>query len=240
MSVLPQSRQDQIAFCETHADVWQTNAAGLGVSVLTVTAMKTQMQAARNALIAAEQARDAAKAKTLSFYSATATMRDTAAGLIRAIKTFAESKPTQAERDAVYALAEFSPPAPPTPATAPGKPENISITLQPSGAVTVTWTAENAAVSSGAFFNVTRKLPGSAVGFVPFTTAAGTTSAGRTMSFTDATIPASAAADGVQYIIQGQRGLLAGEPSDVVLVQFGVDGTGGGFTLLNSGAKMAA
>ena len=57
------------------------------------------------------------------------------------------------------------------------------------------------------------------------------------MTFTDATVPTSAAGQGAQYIIQGQRGTLLGEPSDAVVVQFGVDG-GGGFA--NAMLKMAA
>lgn len=242
MAVLPENRADQISFCEAHADGWQSNAAGLGIQVTTVTLMKTQAQAARNALVAAEQARDAAKAKTSSYYSATSTMRDTAADLIRTIKNFAESKPTEAERQAVYDLAAFSPPAPPTPQQAPGKPTDIGITLQPSGAVTVTWTAENSAASSGGFFNITRRLPGQSA-FVPFTGAIGSTNLSRTMSFTDFTIPASAASDGVEYIITGQRGQKIGESSEIVLVQFGVDGTGGagGLSVMSGpGMKMAA
>jgi hypothetical protein len=55
------------------------------------------------------------------------------------------------------------------------------------------------------------------------------------MSFTDETIPTSAAAAGAQYIIQGQRGTLTGEPSDAVTVQFGV---GEGVTV--SGLALAA
>ena len=46
------------------------------------------------------------------------------------------------------------------------------------------------------------------------------------MTFTDSSIPTSAAAAGAQYIIQGQRGTKIGEASDALTVQFGVDGSG--------------
>jgi hypothetical protein len=43
----------------------------------------------------------------------------------------------------------------------------------------------------------------------------------------------------VQYIVQGRRGTLGGLPSDALIVQFGVDGTG--FTVVGETAlRMAA
>ncbi|CAN5866173.1 hypothetical protein BH11PLA1_BH11PLA1_10320 [soil metagenome] len=63
--------------------------------------------------------------------------------------------------------------------------------------------------------------------------------AGRRPFFTDATIPASAAADGSQYIVQGFRGTRAGMPSDAMVVQFGFGGSGA-FVSSANGLKMAA
>jgi hypothetical protein len=55
-------------------------------------------------------------------------------------------------------------------------------------------------------------------------------------SFTDATVPASAASQGAQYIVQGFRGTRVGDASDAVVVQFGVDGDG----FATAALKMAA
>jgi hypothetical protein len=118
------------------------------------------------------------------------------------------------------------------------------VTLESSGAVTLSWEATDAAASSGAFYNISRKLPGQSA-FTPLGGTSGSTSESRRMSFTDATVPTSAAGAGAQYIIQGQRGTLAGIASDAVVVQFGVDG-GPGFTIVSgeaatgNGLKVAA
>lgn len=57
--------------------------------------------------------------------------------------------------------------------------------------------------------------------------ATGTTVESRGGMFTDATVPASAASVGAQYIVQGFRGTRMGQASDAVTVQFGVDDKGG-------------
>src|SRR5207253_1893528 len=116
-------------------------------------------------------------------------------------KAFAENQTNPAT---VYALAQIAPPAPPTPMPAPGRPTDIVVSLEPTGAVTLTWSAVEAAASSGAFFTIARRLPGQN-GFSSIGGAPGSTSESRRMSFTDTTIPTSAAGTGAQYIIQGQR-----------------------------------
>jgi hypothetical protein len=225
MPVLPSNRVDQIQFCENHYPAWEGSPASIGLLPGTVAAFKALTTAARESYNESQAARDASKAATGTFYSKTGLMRDDAADLIRQIKAYAESRPTEAERDAVYAKAQIERAAPPTPMTAPGKPTDININLEPSGAVTITWSAENASAGTGGFFNITRKLPGQntfgLVGGSP-----GTTTEARTMTFTDYSIPTSAAGQGAQYIIQGRRGQLMGEASDPFVVQFGVDGAG--------------
>jgi hypothetical protein len=88
--------------------------------------------------------------------------------------------------------------------------------------------AANASASSGGFFTISRKLPGAAA-FSVLGSTPGTTAESRRMTFTDITIPTSAAGQGAQYIIQGFRGTRGGPPSDAVVVQFGV-GEGGAVT----------
>jgi hypothetical protein len=100
--------------------------------------------------------------------------------------------------------------------------------------------ASDSAASSGAFFSVSRKLPGQS-SFTSIGGAPGSTNeaGGRRCSFTDFTVPASAASQGAQYIVQGFRGTRFGEASDAVIVQFGIDAGGGG-AFTSASLKMAA
>ncbi|MBX3386883.1 MAG: hypothetical protein KF768_09955 [Phycisphaeraceae bacterium] len=238
MSVLPTTRLSQIQFCEDHLPVWSAApAAAIGLTSAQITALSELTEAARAAYNAAQAARQAGKTATMVYTSATAQMRTLAGDMVSQIKAFAD---LSGDATSVYEKAQIPPPAAPTPATAPGKPTDFSVVLQPTGAVTLRWNAENSAASSGGFFNVLRKLPGQA-GFSPIGGAPGSTAQSRTMSFTDTTVPTSAAGQGAQYIVQGQRGTLLGLPSDAITVQFGVDGTGTFSVGSQTGAlKMAA
>lgn len=242
MSILPPNRQDQVIFCENHWPIWDLAPADIGTSAAAVSGLKNATEAARKSFNEAQVARQASKSATQRFYADCAEMRSQAAVIIAAIKAYAEQ---QADPQTVYDAAQIDPPAPPTPATAPGVPNMISVTLEPSGAITLSWDCQNASASSGGFFNILRKLPGQA-GFVPIGGAPGSTAqaGGRRMSFTDFTVPTSAAGAGAQYIIQGRRGTLIGQASEAITVQFGTDGAGGGgaFTIngVSQPMKMAA
>ena len=235
MSVLPESRTDLLQFCEAHASLWAANATGLGINAAKANAFKTTVTAARQAYDDAEKAREAAKAATALSNGQLGLMRTAAAGLIRDIKTYAEQ---QANPTPIYALAQIPAPAQPSPLPLPGKPTDILVTLLATGAVQISWDAENAAASSGVFFNIYRKLPG-ANAWVSLGGTSGTTSTSRRMTFTDATVPTSAAAAGVQYVMQGQRGTAQGLLSDAITVQFGTD-TPGGLSVMNANAKKLA
>ncbi|XVJ60188.1 MAG: hypothetical protein HEQ23_12640 [Tepidisphaera sp.] len=231
MSIIPDKKVEQVQFCESHWPIWTTNAVAIGLTAAQTLAFKNFTTAARSAFDAAQNAKQAYKAAVTAQDAALRLAVGNAADLIRVIKSFAE---LTANPDAVYSLAQIPPPATPVPASAPGKPTNIGITLLPTGAITLAWDADNATASTGGFFSVLRKLPGQAA-FTTLGGAPGSTAETRRMSFTDETIPTSAAASGAQYIIQGQRGTLTGEPSDAVTVQFGV---GEGVTV--SGLSLAA
>ncbi len=241
MAVLPPTILEQIEFCEAHLPVWNEVATSIGLTAAQLTAFSPKVTNARGAYNAAIAAREAAKAATVDMKADATLMRQNASDLIRAIKNYAEN---QANPDAVYSLAQIPPPSGPTPLPAPGRPTNIEVTLQPNGSVTLSWDAVNAAASSGAFYNIYRKLPGQTA-FTGIGGTPGATTQSRRMSFTDATIPTSAAGSGAQYIMQGQRGTLVGDPCDAVVVQFGIDG-GGGMVIANVGGatnaklKMAA
>lgn len=223
MSVLPDTVIGQIEFCEAHWPLWNAAPTTIGLTGPQVVGLKTATEAARLAFNNAIVARQASKAATTTQNANAGTMRGVAADLIRQIKAYAE---LQSNPASVYAAAQIPEPAAPTPAAAPGKPTDFGVVLNSDGSITLSWNSTNSAASTGAFFTVSRKLPGqgafSGVGGAP-----GTTSENRRAFFIDTTIPTSAASQGAQYIVQGFRGTRVGEASDAVVVQFGVDGGGG-------------
>lgn len=223
MSILPNGTSELIDFCEVHVPVWQAAPTTIGLTAPQVADLATATVNARMSFVAAQAARDASKAATVTQNSNAKDMRLIAADLVRQIKAFAEAQPSP---NAVYAAAQISPPSPPSPMPAPGKPVDFAINLEPDGSVTLTWNADNAAASGGAFFTVARKLPGQST-FTGIGGTSGSTTESRRMRFTDSTVPASAASAGAQYIVQGFRGTRAGTPSDTLLVQFGLDGGSG-------------
>lgn len=232
MAVLPETTIEQIQFCETHYPVWEVAPTTIGLTAGQVAALKTKTISARDSYNNAQAARDASKAATTTLNTQAGLMREDVRELISLIKSYADS---QAVPGTVYAAAQIPEPLPPSPLPAPGVATNFVVTLLASGAVSLSWDASNAAASSGAFYNVYRKLPG-ATGFTPIGGAPGTTSASRRMSFTDFAIPTSAAGAGVQYVIQGQRGTLMGTSSEAITVQFGTDG--GSFTFAGATTNM--
>lgn len=232
--MLPPTKIEQIQFCEAHTPVWSTTPAAIGLTAAQVTALFNATEDARKSYNDAISARDASKAATTSSNADAAIMRDKAADLIRQIKAYAQ---LQANPAAVYAAAQIPPPAAPTPLPAPGVATNIIITLESTGAVTLSWEATNAAASSGAFYSISRKLPGQAA-FIGIGGAPGSTSESRRMSFTDATVPTSAAGAGVSYIIQGQRGSQLGTASEAIVVHFGSSGATGTANVTGAGATL--
>jgi hypothetical protein len=225
MGVLPETVIEQIEFCEAHWPVWTPAPTAIGLTAPLVAGLKTATEAARSSYNLAQAARAASKSATITQNSNAALMRGQVADLIRQIKAFAE---LQANPNTVYAAAQIPAPTPPTPLPAPGVPSNFQTILEPDGSITLSWDAANASASTGTFFTISRKLPGQ-TSFVGVGGAPGITTESRRASFTDSTVPASAAAAGAQYIVQGFRGTRSGEPSDAVTVQFGL-GEGGAFT----------
>lgn len=220
MSVLPRRNIDLIDFCVSRITNWTTNAEQIGIEASQVQALNALVTQAGNALDAAVKARNGARSATVTLEDSMGELRRSAATIVRQIKAFADA---QSNPQVVFALAQINPPAPPSPVPPPGKPEDFLITLNSDGSVTLSWTGQGSAASSGTFYTIYRRLPGQA-GYVSVGGSPGTTTERRRASFTDATIPASAASAGVHYIIQGFRGTRAGTASDALVVQFGADG----------------
>ncbi|CAG0991434.1 hypothetical protein PHYC_02320 [Phycisphaerales bacterium] len=214
MRVIPKTAVGQIDFVNSHLPAWSAEPGAIGLSPAEIVRLQERLDAARDLQLAAAQARDAARAATLAFNEAAERLREDAARAVAKIKAAAMGD------ENVYAAAMIPVPAAGAPAQPPGPPADIAVTLEPDGSVTLSWTAADAAASTGAFFRVSRRLPGQST-FVGVGAAAGATGESRRATFTDTAIPSSAAAGGVQYIIQGFRGGRAGEASSAVTVQFG-------------------
>ncbi len=223
-TVIPSKVLEQIEFCESHLPVWTSApAASIGLTAAQITSLTTLTTQTRAAYNAALAARNASKAATNTLNTSAAGMRELASDLVKTIKAFADLQPVPG---AVYSLAQIPQPAPATPAPPPGKPTDFQVVLEPGGAITLSWSGEYSAASSGSFYNVFRRLPDQS-GYVHMGGTSGSTLQNRRMSFTDASVPTSAAAEGVKYIVQGQRGTNVGLASDVIAVEFGVEGGGG-------------
>lgn len=235
MAVLPEKDFDLINFCLQHQNIWALDPEGVGLDTTQVSLLKNYALTAQASYDAASNAREASKSATVVLRNDVSTMREYVADLVRTIKAYAEN---QSNPSAVYAQAQIPPPASPTPAPLPGRPENFSVVLNSDGSVTLSWDAINAAASGGVYFAVSRKLPGQS-SFTQIGGAAGITTENRRAFFTDASIPVAAAAQGAQYIVQGFRGTRGGPTSDAIVVQFGVDGVGA-FTVGGASLKIAA
>lgn len=220
MAVLPTNQVDALTFCESHWPIWNSSPTSVGLTSGNVGLFKTATETARTDYDAAQAARLASKAATNTLASSISDMRSQASELIAQIKAFAD---LQANPSAIYSLAQIPQPAAPVPLPAPGKPTDFSVGLESDGSVTLSWDATNSSASTGAFFTISRKLPGQ-TSFTGIGGAPGTTSENRRSSFTDSSVPATAASNGAQYIVQGFRGTRFGTPSDAIIVQFGTDG----------------
>lgn len=218
MAVLPKTINEQLEFSESHVSAWEEHAAQLGLNESRVALFSEQIAATRAAYDAAMAARAAAEAATTRLHGEAAALAAQAALLIRTIKTTAAASDEPAD---ILALGRIPDRAAPSPRTAPGKATNITIDLVGDGSVRLAWTARNASASSGAFFDVLRKLPGERT-FTSIGACEGTTARTRTITFIDDTLPAAAAAQGAAYIIVPRRGASKGEMSEAIVLQVGV------------------
>ncbi len=149
---LPQSPKiDALEWIENHVDVWASVAAPIGLTVEQVSEATAKAVAARNAYEAAEAARQASKAATLTWNNALFDARDSAQGLVSIIKGFAD----HTGNEDVYAIAQISPPAPPSPTPAPVTPRSLTIALSNMGVVNLAW---EGTLANRTFYEVQRSF----------------------------------------------------------------------------------
>ncbi len=221
MGVVPDSRLGKIEFYEAHIAPWTTNAAAVGLTPASVTALGTLTTQARAAFNAAEAARQAAKAATQNFYDKVRAMHSgPGAGqdMIDTIRVYAETK----NDPNVYNLAQIPPPATPGVTPPPGTPFEFTVGLLQNGALELKWKCNNPSGTQGTIYEVKRAIGGGAGGpqFV-FVGATGV------KLFTDDTLPNGSAP--VTYQITAVRSTQRGKPAQFT-VNFGIGG-GGGFAI---------
>jgi hypothetical protein len=206
MSVLPESRRDQIIWFQNRLALWATHAAEIGLGDAQVSDLSGLVTAATTALEQAEIARDTARSRTADFHSATDVMRTTGAALIKTIKAFAAAS----EDSKVYTLANIPEPASPTPAPPPEAPSAVFTTVNNDGSVTLKWMFKNNA-SSPVSFQIFRKIEGQTTYSLVASTAL--------KSHTDTAI--TPGTPSISYMVRAIRGKSAGQDSEPVTVYFG-------------------
>lgn len=216
MSIVPSTNIGSIEFYEEVLPLWETNFAEIGLLVGDVSAVTTLVEAARAAYDAQQTALAASKLATQNANEAVRAMKALGSIDIAKIKTYADST----NNVGVYTLAGLPIPASPSTMGPPGLCTNLSVTILPTGALTLKWKCVNPAGASGTSYEVARRV-GSTGSFVTIG------SGGGNKTFIDDTLPSGSSP--VFYRITGVRSTVRGTTNEFA-VNFGVGG-GGGLTV---------
>ena len=215
MAVVPPGINEKIQWFESRIAAWTAAPTTIGLTAAQCTALATAIEDARKAYEEALAARIAAKNATLNQKTGVTVMASLGSDAIRYIRAFAESKPTEAQRDAVYTAASVPPPAQPQPAGPPEAPTDVVGDPNADGTVTIKWKGSTA---NQTFFTIWRRQGNnttwSQIGSV------------ATKQFIDSTILAGTPS--VRYYVRSQRNNQVSPASDEAVVNFGGSGAVGG------------
>lgn len=191
MGTLPNSKSAQVEFFSDRINLWNDNAATIGLTSEEIAAfLTTRINPAAEALEAARQAREAAKAATLAADDAVALMMDEGRGLVSKIQTTAK---TSDNANAVYAAANIPAPQPRTPRGVPEQPVNINAEPTTSGVLNLRW---GGTIEGRQWYDVARRVT-DADGQISDWQVIGSAGERR---FADSTLPAGTT--GVQYRVR--------------------------------------
>lgn len=216
MGVVPDNRLGKIEFYEAHTGVWAANAAAIGLTPASVTALTTATTNARKAYNDHVAAQEAAKAATNAFYDKVRLMHSApgaGADMIQTIKTYAQTT----NNPNVYVLAQIPPPAQGGTTPPPGTPFDFTVNLLQDGSLELRWKCSNPSGTVGTIYEVKRAINGGAQQFVGAT---------GVKTFTDDTLPSGSSP--VTYQVTAVRSTSRGNPAQFI-VNFGVGG--GGLTI---------
>ena len=229
MGNIPGNRNDLFTFAQAHMDVWQTNAAAIGLTPAQATAVTNSVALTQARREAVESLRTQARTATTDQTEAFRALRTAVAAAVNNINTFAGNQPA-ADRGKVYSIAQIQPPQPRTPSAPPGQPTDLSIALNPTtGALLVRWRCTNPDNVSGVVYNVKRRIGAGAFAII------GATGEKR---FEDFSIPAGTSQ--ITYTVQAQHGSALGQPSTAIDVRFGTGSSGEVFIASTGPSRLAA
>lgn len=155
MRILPKTPAQQVRRLTTLIPSWAQHQDAIGLSPQRVAQLKTLLDQARAAQLAAYHARDAARSATSAFEQATAQLVRQASASIRTIKITAKLT-TQP----VDVLSQALLPVPKTRGriAEPGTPRNFTCTLLADGSVQLKWACDNPKGSVGTTYIVRRRI----------------------------------------------------------------------------------
>lgn len=212
MPVQPRKKQENIAFFEQRNPIWAANVATLGLNPQEIGQLDTLTTAARAAYDAAQLAAAQARSATIDQNLAFMAMRDLGGELIKKIRVTAE----QTGNPALFALAQIPAPKEPAP-IAPVEASNLAFTLQPSGALEISW---DGSVSTGTTYVVQRAITPAGGGQGPFQSI-GFADEKR---FVDTGIPAGT--ERASYVVRARKGATLTPGTAPITVRFVAGGNG--------------
>lgn len=207
MRVLPRRTSEFLSFLTVHLPAWEADPAAVGLTEQEVAELRELAENLRAAVLAADDARSAARNLTATLHVAEAHTRDAAAAAVAKIKA-------TARRDqAVYSAALIPRVDEPSPCPAPGRPFYPKFTLLGHGPMRLSWKCRNPRGVGGTMYEVERSIDN-----------------GRTYArlatvgiktFTDDTLPRGAGV--VVYRVRAVRSTRRGEAADFpILLGVGV------------------
>lgn len=229
-TVIPTRDSEFVVWAQTHAPVFSSNAAAIGLSAGQATVFAAAATAVQQAFGDVEAARAALQGAQDAWATTRLNSRRTAGDTVRFIKAYAENYKDPAS---VYATAQIPAPNAPAPVGPPNAATTLKATLDVStGTLTIRWKATQPKGMTGVVYQVQRVI-GSGNTF---------TQVGLTGSknFQDFEIPSGASR--VQYRVIAQRGSQQSQASAVLDVRFGTGNQGETLILTETfaGKKLAA
>ncbi|MEO1716609.1 MAG: hypothetical protein AAFR76_05810 [Planctomycetota bacterium] len=218
MGVIPNGKAERISFFEIRLNDWAANAAAIGLDTSEATQIAGLTAQARAAFNAAQEARANALSATQTQDDAIDAMVAYGADLVKTIKAFAETN----EDPGVYTTANIPQPRPRTPLGPAPQPQNVTLNLTTTGAISVAWQAETAGRMAFVIERQTMPVGGS---FGDWSIIGTTT----TKNFIDETVPAGL--ERAVYRITAERPGGRSEPSESATAYFGRTGLSGGGNL---------
>jgi hypothetical protein len=153
MGLIPDSKLGKIQFAESHVAPWTSNSVAMGSSAPTVTAWSAKVTAARAAYTAQTAAKLASRNATNALNEAVRDMVEATSQIITQVKAKAAFG-----GDSIYALASLPVPATPAPVPPPGKPTDLSVTLDDTGVLGLAWKCVNPENSHGVIYQIWRQI----------------------------------------------------------------------------------